>query len=86
MMIKKILMLLAATGLLGACASDEEARVTGEPVPIRLSATVEGSQTRTATTSTTGDTELLDGQTVDAYIKVKGDHLHNYVESVILKS
>lgn len=65
-------MLLAAAGLLGACASDEEARVTGEPVPIRLSATVEGSQTRTATTSTTGDTELLDGQTVDAYIKVKG--------------
>ena len=65
-------MLLAATGLLGACASEEEARVTGEPVPIRLSTAVEGSQTRTATTSTTGDTELLDGQTVDAYIKVKG--------------
>lgn len=69
---KKILMLLAATGLLGACASEEEARVTGEPVPIRLSTAVEGSQTRTANTSTTGDTELLDGQTVDAYIKVKG--------------
>lgn len=69
---KKILMLLAVAGLLGACASDEETRVTGEPVPIRLSASVEGSQTRTATTSTTGDTELLDGQDVDAYIKVKG--------------
>ena len=69
---KKILMLLAATGLLGACASDEEAQVTGEPVPIRLSAAVEGSQTRAATTSTTGDEVLLDGQDVDAYIKVKG--------------
>lgn len=65
-------MLLAATGLLGACSSDEEARVTGEPVPIWLSAAVEGSQTRAATTSTTGDEVLLDGQDVDAYIKVKG--------------
>ena len=36
---RKILMLLAATGLLGACTSDEEAQQKG-PVPIRLTASV----------------------------------------------
>jgi acetyltransferase-like isoleucine patch superfamily enzyme len=39
MKMRKILMLLAATGLLGACASDEEAQQKG-PVPIRLTASV----------------------------------------------
>ena len=89
---RKILMLLAATGLLGACTSDEEARV-GEPMPIRLSAKVDdgsalwggnGRQTRAATTSTTQDTELLDGQTVDAYIQVKdGDWLAQPVNCTV---
>ena len=47
-------------------------------VPIQLSAAVDGvaqaaSRTRTGeTSSTTQDRELLEGQTVDAYIKVKG--------------
>lgn len=79
MKIKDILAIVTVAVMTGGCSSDEGTQQGGR-VPIRLSASLEGgsavwagsSTTRAATTSTTQDTELLDGQTVAAYIKEKG--------------
>lgn len=67
--------IVAVAVMTGGCSSKDDVQQDG-CVPIRLSATVESSKaghTRAGTTgSTTQDTELLDGQTVAAYIKEKG--------------
>lgn len=81
MKIKDIFAIVAVAVMTGGCSSSDEVQQDGR-VPIRLSATVESSKvshTRAGTTgSTTQDTELLDGQTVAAYIKEKdGDWIAN---------
>ena len=81
MKIKNILSIIAVILMAVGCTSDDGSQQAGR-VPIRLSATVESSKvshTRAGTTgSTTQDTELLDGQTVAAYIKEKdGDWIAN---------
>ena len=81
MKIKFIMAIVAVAVMTGGCSSSDEVQQDGR-VPIRLSATVESSKvshTRAGTTgSTTQDTELLDGQTVAAYIKEKdGDWIAN---------
>ena len=73
--------IVAVAVMTGGCSSKDDVQQEGR-VPIRLSATVESSKvshTRAGTTgSTTQDTELLDGQTVAAYIKEKdGDWIAN---------
>ena len=80
-MIRKIdIVAIMTVGLMaGGCTQTDDVQ-PGESVPIRLTATVDGSRaigSRTATrsgstSSTTQDTELLEGQTVDAYIREKG--------------
>ena len=80
-MIRKIdIVAIMTVGLMaGGCTQTDEVLPEGR-VPIRLAAMVDGDRvigSRTATrsgstTSTTQDTELLDGQTVDAYILEKG--------------
>ena len=74
---KKDIMAIVAVALMAvACNQHDDGLRQEDRVPIRLSASVEGSKatlTRTGTTDdNTQDTELLEGQAVDAYIKVKG--------------
>ena len=67
-----IMLLLAAALMAGACAAlDDVTPRPGETMPVALKAAVRGitpGSTRAAATTTTQDTELLDGERVDAYI------------------
>lgn len=79
---RDIVAIMAVVLTAWGCNPADDGLRPGERVPIRLSAAVDGaglagSRTRSSTTtSTTQDTELLSGQAVDAYIKVKrGDWL-----------
>lgn len=70
MKIKDIMAIVAVAVMTGSCNSTDEAQ-QDERVPIMLSASIEGSKTRTRTDTGahTQDTELLAGQAVDVYIK-----------------
>lgn len=87
MKIKDIVAMMAVMVTAGGCTSNDEGTQLGDAVPIKLAATITPANTRGTAVSTraagdwgerttTQDTELLEGQTVDAYIKVKdGDGL-----------
>lgn len=77
MKIKDIMVIVAVALMTGGCSQQDDGLRQGDLVPIRLSASIDGSNTRTTdptadTDDDTQDTQFLAGQAVDAYIKVKG--------------
>ena len=77
MKIKDIMAIVAVAVMTGGCNQQDDGLRQGNLVPIRLSASIDGNNTRTTvptadTDDDTQDTQFLTGQAVDAYIKVKG--------------
>ena len=75
MKIKDIGVIMAVALAAGGCNQNDEGLQQEGRVPILLRASVDDAAkglTRAATAKTTQDTELIDGQRVDAYIKVTG--------------